>query len=244
MAKYLSNVADLKSYIFRKLGSQIHTVEVTDEQWDDIIENSSRFFYDYSDWGSYKQFIVIEPNGQMEVELADSVVAISDCYGIDDAPNVANMAYPSSSIYYLLSVNGGGDQIQMSAYVVMRQYLNTFKDLFREPIIFDFNTESKRLRFGRSDYNKVAFRVVTTEDIDEIVNNYLFKLVVEMNTLRQWADNINIKYDTSSASIMGNGLKLNPDRMNQKADSIQERIDKGIDEDEWGSLIPIKRLFS
>jgi len=244
MAKYLNSVTDLKSFIFRKLGSQIHTVEVTDEQWLDIIEDSKSFFYDYSDFGTYKQLVVVEPNGTKEIKLSDDVVAVSECYGMDDAPNVANMAYPSSSLYYLLSVNGGGDQIQMSAYVVMRQYLNMFKDLFREPVIYDFNSESKMLRLARADYAKMAFRLVTKEDIDELVNNVFFKLIVEMKTLRQWADNINIKYDTSNASIMGNGLRLNPDRMNQKADKIEDRIEKGLENDEWGSLLAPKRLYA
>lgn len=244
MAKYLNSIDDLKAFIFRKLGSQIHVVEVTDEQWQDITEDAQSYFYDYSDFGTYKQLVVVEPNGARDIKLSDDVVAVSECYGMDDAPNVANMAYPSSSLYYLLSVNGGGDQIQMSAYVVMRQYLNMFKDLFREPVIYDFNSESKMLRLARADYSKMAFRLVTKEDINELVNNVFFKLIVEMKVLRQWADNINLKYDTSNASIMGNGLKLNPDRMNEKADKIEDRIEKGLESDEWGSLLAPKKLYA
>jgi len=244
MAKYLTNVSDLKSYIFRKLGSQLHEIEVTDEQWDDIMDASQKFFYDYSDWGNYKQYIIIEPAGALEVDMSDNIVAISECYGMDDAPNVSNMAYPSSSMYYMLAANGGGDQMQMSAFVVMRQYLNTFKDLFREPILYDFNTESKILRLARTDYGKIAFRVAVSEDVDQVVNNFLFKLIVEKNTLEQWADNLTIKYDTSNSSIMGNGLKLNTDKMYEKVAKMEDRINQGIADDEWGTLIPIKRLYA
>lgn len=243
MARHLQTASDLKTYIFRKLGSQLHTVEVTDEQWDDILDASQNFFYDYSDWGNYKQFIVIEPNGESEIILSDNVVAISECYGMDDAPNVSNMAYPSSSMYYMLAANGGGDQMQMSAFVVMRQYLNTFKDLFREPILHDFNTESKTLRLGRSDYGKIAFRVAVSEDVDMIVNNFLFKMVIEKNVLEQWADNLTLKYNTSNSSIMGNGLTLNTDKMYEKVAKLEDRINQGIQDDEWGTLIPIKRLY-
>ena len=242
MAKYLNNTDDLKSFIFRKLGSEIHTVEVTDTQWDDIIDSSQRYFFDYSDWGTYSQLLVVNPGGSKEIVLSDNVIAISTCYGMDDISNMANIAYPSSSLYYMLAINGGSD-IQMSAFVVMKQYMNTFKDLFREPVIFDFNTETKKLRLGRSDYAKIAFNAMTAENLDDIVNNHFFKMVVEMNTLQQWGDNIGLKYNTSDATIMGNGLRLNPDKMWSKAEDIRQRIEKGIEDDEWGSLIPPRRLF-
>ena len=242
MAKYLNSTDDLKTYIFRKLGSEIHTVEVTDSQWDDIVDNSKTFFFDYSDWGTYSQSIIVDPNGQNEITLSDDILSVSMCHGLDDIANMANIAYPSSSLYYMLAINGGSD-IQMSAFVVMKQYMNTFKDLFREQVLFDFNTETKKLRLGRTDYKKIAFQVMTAENVDEIVNNYFFKIIVEMNTLQQWGDNIGIKYNTSDATIMGNGLRLNPDKMWSKAQEIRDRIDKGIDEDEWGTLIPPKRLF-
>lgn len=244
MARYLSTIADLKDYIFRKLGSEIHVVEITDPQWLDIMADSKKFFFDYSDWGTHYDYMVINPQGQREITLSDDILGIVDCFGLDDAPNVANIAYPSSTMYYLLSVNGGGDQIQMSAYVMMRQYLNTFKDLFREPVLFDFNTESKILRLGRADYSKIGFRAITAEADEEILNNTFFKMIVEMKCLYQWADNMSIKYDTESASIMGNGLKLNPRRMIEKADKLNDRIDEGLNNDEWGTTLMPRRLFS
>ena len=39
---YLTTIAELKSYTLRKLGSEVHDVEITDSQWDDILNDSYR----------------------------------------------------------------------------------------------------------------------------------------------------------------------------------------------------------
>ena len=80
------------------------------------------------------------------------------------------------------------------------------------------------------------------EDVEDILNNKYFKMMVEARCLRQWSRNISLKYNTEEASITGNGLKLNPARMLEEAKELEERIEKGIDENEW-SLIAPRKLY-
>lgn len=242
MARYLANVAALKAFMERKLGGENWVVEISTDQWNDIFFSASEEFYEYSDWGLTDDYFIVDPQGQDVVILADNVRSITACYGTDSVGNVADIAYPSDSLYYTLIVNGATD-FSLSSYVVMKQYLNTFKELFKEPIVFKFNSETKKLKLLNSGYQRIAFRAEVEEPIDGLVNNKYFRMLVEEKALRQWAMNIGLKYDVENAPIMGNGLKLNTAGMLESADKLREELLDGIENEEWGTSIPPRKLY-
>lgn len=241
MARYLQTVVELIDYTKRKLGGEIHEIEITPTQWDDIVEDSKHIFFDYSSFGTFEQWEIIEPNGSDTITLSDDILGIKECYGMNDIANIPNFAYPVDSLYYSV-IRDGAATFSISSFVVMRQYLNTFRDLFREPVIFDFNKESKRMIFPKSSYKSIGFLLIKEEAIDKLVNNNLFKLLVEAHAWQQWSTNIEGKYDVSKASIIGNGLTLNSGKMQEKADKLFEKITEGFESEEFGTLLAPKRL--
>jgi hypothetical protein len=243
MARYLNTVDELIDFIKRRLGSPVHAIEITDDQWLDIIENAKTIFYDYSDFGQYTQYVVIDPQGHNSVILSDDVLAIQSCYGlISDVSNIANIAYPADTLFYAM-IRDGAQNISLSSYVIMKQYLNTFKDLFREPVLYNFNNESKRLQLSKSSYSAIGFEMIMMESIDKLVNNKFFKLLVESQAWSQWATNVGGKYDVSKASIIGNGLSLNYEGMLKKAETLMTEVMDGLEGEEFGSLLEPRRLY-
>lgn len=243
MARYLQTVAELIEYTKRKLGGEIHDIEITTTQWDDIIEDSKHWLYDYSEFGTYEQWEIVEPNGASSMVLSDDVLGIKECYGMNDIANIPNFAFPVDSLFYSV-IRDGAATFSISSYVVMRQYLNTFRDLFREPVIFNFNGESKRLEFPNSHYKSIGFLLIKEETTDKLVNNKFFKMLVEAHAWKQWAINMGGKYNVANASIIGNGLTLNVDQMYDRAEKLFEKIEEGLDADEFGTLLMPKRLYN
>ncbi len=243
MAHYLQDTTELIAYIQRKMGGEIHEIEITPTQWVDILEDSKYWLFDYSDFGTYDQWEIVEPNGASTIELSADVVGIRECYGMNDIANIPNFAYPIDSLYYTV-IRDGAATFSISSFVVMRQYLNTFRDLFREPVVFNFNNDSKRLEFPNSNYKSIGFLLIKEENVDKLVNNKFFKMLVEAHAWQQWSVNIAGKYDVSKASILGNGLTLNSDSMQDRADKLFMEIKEGLENEEFGTLLMPKRLYN
>jgi len=244
MAKYLQSTSDLIEYTKRKLGAEQWTVEISTSQWDDIIEDSKDILYDYSDYGLIDEYIVVKPNGSNVIYMDERIRSITACYGGQSSIAMTGIAYDSSSYIYQLLMNGPGGSDSLSSYVIMRQYINTVRELLNEPIQYDFNSATGKLALMKSNYEFIAFRVKIEEPINELVNLKFFKMLVHEQALRQWANNLSLKYSTENSSIIGNGLSLNSTRMLEEADRIRQEFLDGIEGDEYGSLIGLRKLYN
>ena len=242
MAKHLTSTADLKAYTFRKLGSEVHDVEITDLQWGDILADATKFFRDYSEYASHTEHVVIDATGVSELQLDESVLAITRCHTGSDLGNVFNYLIPSSSFLYQVVMNGSSGGM-LGAYTVMRQYIDMINQLLSIPVVFNYNSEENKIYFANSSYTVVGMEVVIASDIEALVNDIFFKMIVEMLCLKQWARNINLKYNVEDASVTGNGLKLNPSEMMRQAEALEERIMDGIENDEFGSSMGPIRIY-
>jgi len=234
---YLNSEYDLIEYIKRKLGGEIYTIEITDNQWNDILAEAKEEFYEYSSFGTQKDWIVIEPNGQTEIVL-NNVRAILQCYG---GSTIISSNYLIPSDIYRFMVLGSTDSI--TSYIISNQYLSTIRQQFSEQIVYDYNPDSRILKLARSDYDKIALEVLVEVDPNKLVNNRFFQKLVEAKALRQWSRNIGLKYNVENASMIGNGLNLNPQRMLEEAEKLEEEVKTGLEEDEFGTVLAPRRLY-
>jgi len=142
----------------------------------------------------------------------------------------------SSGIYFPFF--GTGSDLSMTTYAITRSMIDAAQSLFKTQIPFTYKSESKRLVMGVSA-QLVLVRAEIREAPENFINDTFFKLIVEEKLLVQWANNLSLKY--TSDQLMGNGIDLNIDRMDARAEVIRTRLEDGFDGDEWsGLLAPIR----
>ena len=241
---YLTTIAELKSYTLRKLGSEVHDVEITDSQWDDILNDSYKDFTEYSS-DACVELVSRATLTSNTVILSDNVLNIKKIFD-GTSTSAINDMFGSGEYYLPISLSDiykNGTESIVDNIISTRQILTNLRNITMMEIDFDYNPETHKLVIHADDFSgEIVFIGDVAEDVEDILNNKYFKMMVEARCLRQWSRNISLKYNTEEASITGNGLKLNPARMLEEAKELEERIEKGIDENEW-SLIAPRKLY-
>lgn len=233
MISRLSSAQDLIDYTIRRLGGDAHNVEIGEDAWEDIIYDARRDFHKYTDDGSLEKLILVNPEGNTEMILDDSVLSIMRAYEPKSSLGISNVLLPLQDTIYYNMVRGNATG-HLSSYVVTKQYIETIHQLVKEYIWFDFNPETKQLLLGKPYTKEIAFEVFVEADESLIWNHKFMKRLTLMYALREWASLISGKYRGVS---VGNGLELNSDGMIEWADKIQDELDRALEDNEYGGIL-------
>jgi hypothetical protein len=230
---FINSYEELQEFIFRKLGSEQHTVELSDDNFSDIFKESLKFLRNYTNDGANEKYVVYELNNEKEIILNDNIFAVLDMYAPTTFVN-SNLFYPGySPVYDFLKMSS----MDTSAYLVFTEQMKDIRDLFRKRVSYKFNTQSKKLVLHESITGKMLFKILEMEEEQYLYDSELFLKLIERDCWGQWAINIGAKYRGSS---IGNGIELNTDFMMEKYNKLDEEIKAEMDSETYDFLAPFK----
>jgi hypothetical protein len=229
---YITNETELKEYILRRLGSEAHRVEISDTNWDDIFNTSSKYLYEHFADAVNEKAVLVEVNNSRDLILNDNIIAVQDIH-VSTNDLGLYLAYPGiSPIYDFVS---SGDRGAVSSYLTTMSYIREIQQTFKKYVHFKFNPESKRLILGEEVLSALLI-VQEKEDITLLYNSEYFHKILEANAWRIWATNTG-KY----AQIqIGNGQTINREDMKERYQELMEEIKSSIENEEYDFLGPIR----
>lgn len=229
---YINSYEDLKDFIFRKLGSEQHQVEISELNFTDIYNKNIKYMYDYANDAVNDKYILFTLNNERDLLLSDNIQAVIDIF----TPNTfvdSNIAYPGySPVYDFLKMSS----MDTSAYLVYTTQISEIRSLFRKRLHYKFNTESKRLIINEDIQGTVLLNILDKEEIELLYDNRLFQMLLERDCWSQWTNNL-MKY---TGSTIGNGIIINTDFMKEKYTELDEKIKEAIEGEEFDFLAPVK----
>ena len=157
---------------------------------------------------------------------------------IDD-PSFAMINH--SNLFF--GVVGGYNEYAISSL----QTLKEIKQSFAIEMVYSFNVETNTLYFNGDDVNNgdtIVMMANVREDETKLYKNELFRKLIKASLLRQWVINLSIKYNQNEANIIGNGLRLNVDFMDEFAQRLEDEIKEEIEEMQYGEVLMIQRLYN
>ena len=224
--------SDLKAYILRKLGSPVINIELTDDQLEDCIDDTLMEYHESHYGGSFIKYLAMtleedETAYQLDDEVQEvvSILKSDDITFLwkDDDPLLISAFYKGNEHYTF----NGHDLVDVEVY---RQQFKMFANYFELPIMFDYNTSTKRLHLAvepDSDTD-VFLKVFATED-DQVATYLTDKWVKAYATAMarlQWGDNLS-KYE--GANLPG-GAQFNYGQIITRAQEDLERLREELED--------------
>lgn len=215
----------LKAYIKRQLGFGVNSIEVTDLQLEDAIENAVGYFEREVDGGVEDRIMILKLTaGVQQYVLEEAVMAISETFSIDFGnTNDILSSVSQFRIDYAQPLATAGSNLNVSSYIASMQYLNIINQYLKEGLTWSYNPVTKNLFIHETIKNNglLAMTILySTRDTPNMWNNDFVKEYSTALTMRQWGINLT-KF--RGAVLLG-GLELNGDGMLQLAESEAQRI--------------------
>jgi hypothetical protein len=223
--------AELKQYIYRKLGHPVINVEVDETQLEDVIDEALKTFveshYDACDIG----YIEVQVQaGVKDYYLPEAIQDVMECL---------NHEGESSSTFFFgdepLLLNreqvlnepcGYYDVVSVEVY---RQRLALIEDTYRRHILFEFNQLTKKLTFPEAPEANGTRVLKVAQAADTTGGNNAQGMVVDSLWLKkyavalariQWGVNLG-KY--SGAQLPG-GVEINAGEIREKGETDKENL--------------------
>ena len=230
--KYINSETELKDFIFRKLGSEAHRVEISDANWADIYNTSIKYLYEHFADAVNEKAVLIDVNNAQELQLNDSVIAVTDIHtSTNDLGRY--LAYPGiSPIFDFVTT---GDRGAVSSYLATMSYIREIQQTFEKYIHFKFNPESHKLFLSEKILSALIV-VQEAEDITELYNSRYFQMILEAKAWKTWSVNTG-KYTNIQ---IGNGQTINRDDMKANYSELMDEIQSAIDNEEFDFMGPIR----
>lgn len=216
----ITNLNEFIDYIKLKLGATVNNVEVSDEQFTQIIEDCTQAYWKYNMGdATYQTVLAINLSANVSAYQLpsgiDSVVdmALSTSNGsINELFTVQNQTiYPmlmqgnlvGGTGYGLSGPRSMGGANTLSEYNISMLYLNQVKDFFQKRFTCQFSSNTNTLRvWPTPDYDCVAMLTVWQRELaSDLYNNYHVKNLAVALALIQYGMNLG-KY---VMNLPGNG---------------------------------------
>jgi hypothetical protein len=228
----LSNRKSLIDYCLRKLGYPVITIQVSDEQISDRIDDAIEYNIDYNYNMVERKYLSIRITqsdiDNNSVTVPEEIIAITRLLPI-------RTNNPQSIATYLFDINyhvtaqamsttyASGD---LSQFYLTKQYISTINDVFSNQPMYEFRRYTDRVDFlfsakdemAEGDYIVIECHTPIGEDSrfwnDRLLRDYATALIK-----RQWASNIS-KYQNIQlpGGVMLNGTEL----YNQATEEIRK----------------------
>lgn len=231
----------LKQYILRNLGVAGHTIELTDDNLTDAIDDTIDDFIMYAYAGTMERHIPVQlVAGVQEYLLPYDVMAVTTVNDANMTMIGANMPSNLFSINQFIAADlykPGAAKIDLIGYEMINQMTSTIDLIFAKKKSFDFNSVSKILFLhGKvAEDEKVILTVYRNLDLDStpltagvdihaednIYNERWIKRMSTARAMKLWGINIGLKYQ---GSILPNGGNINGQGIIDRADKEIEAL--------------------
>ena len=224
--------SEFKEYCLRKLGKPVIEINVDDDQVEDRIDESLKYYYDYHFDGTeriyYKHQITASNISDKYIILPENIIGAVRIFNIGD-PMVSNNLF---DIRYQIALNDlyTLTSVSMIPYYMMFQHIQHMEQLLvgQQPI--RYNRHMNRL-FVDMDWNKVnvgnfliveAYQVVDPETYTDVWGDRWLSLYTTALIKKQWGSNLT-KF--SGLQLPG-GVQFNGDKIYNDAVNEIEAMEK------------------
>ena len=226
---------DLRSYVLKRLGYPVITINIEESQLQDRLDDALEFFQLYSDDGQVKTYtkhiITEEEISDHLLQIPDDVIAITQIYPTDGAVNPSWYSPEYQSFIRELKDLQTG---VLDGYYIVQRHLSLMNWLLgTDSVRFVFSENSRTVSL-QTDWSKFtpnesfllieSYNKINSTKYPAIWNSYWIKELAYYYCLRQWATNLK-KY--SNVPLPG-GVTLNAaemlDEANQKLTEIQDKM--------------------
>jgi len=234
------------AYIKRRLGYPALRVNVTDEQFEDRVDDAVHKYIEQHYGGSEKVYLAHQLTAlevsEKKVTLDDTIIGVVGVFqvGFSSAGNVGTLDGMAWQVLLSDVIFGsGGATTQVSDYVVMRVSLNTISEFLvgRFPVRYNERTDELFLDCNPSkllEGNYIiieAYRKNDPADYSDVWSDiWLQKYATEL-CRKQWGQNLS-KF--AGAALPG-GIVVNGIRMIDEADAAIEKLDRELI-DTWSPI--------
>lgn len=233
----LKNRNDFKSYCLRQLGDGVITINVSDEQLEDCINDSVKWAQEFLDEGNFLTIIAHkitqEDLDNNYFQLNESILGVKDVlYENGSSSQMFTVSYMTKvGMIDAISHPLGG----LSNYYFMKFNLSQLDMLINpeKPFRYDYNTNRLYVDINWSGvYNEETYivfvaYVAVDPDVDtNLWNNNFLKKYCTARIQRQWGLNLS-KY--SGISLPGN-TTVNGEKILSEANEELERLQKEVEQ--------------
>lgn len=220
----IKSLGELKQYILRKLGYPVHSIEITDDQLQDAIDDTLEDYTQFAYSGVIERYFPLALlKGVQDYVMPYSTFGILTVNDANMSMIGANMPSNMFSLNQFIAADlyrPGVAKIDLAGYEMINQMTSSIDLIFGKKQTFDFNSISKILHLHATPAldDKVIVQAYLKLDLQgtpvsgggyEEEKIYDDKWVKRMATARaklQWGNNIGLKYQ---GSILPNGGTLN-----------------------------------
>jgi len=228
MAKIKTKEA-LREYIKRRLGAPLLKIEMTEDMLDDCIDKAIEVYAEYGYDGCTQETLLVnlEP-GKLDYKLSDEVIAVTGLECSSTYSTFINIpaGYTLAMNPITLNMQDNVSNIDIQSMTQRMAKMSTLRSIFDVQVNFDFNFNTKILRFFEAPVSRVAVLELGLEyqpqPIDNIYNNQWIKKRAEGEAWVMWSSVMG-KY----SSQLVNGSEINYADMQSKGEAL---IDKSEEE--------------
>lgn len=218
--------SQLRNYVLRQLGSPYVTIELTNEQIDDKIEEAIYKFHQFHFDGSNKQFIFLNTSTFSEYKLPSNVIDVSKVYAetegllIDKDEPLLLAPYFYGNMTEYTSI----DLVSYELFMQQRELIQTY---FEKQLLFEFNETTRILYFYEVKQNTLLALecYLKREDETEYYSNIWFKNYLTALCKIQWAANIG-KYE---GTMLPGGISLNYQKIRDEGIEEKNKLEEQLD---------------
>jgi hypothetical protein len=220
--------SEFKEYCLRKLGKPVIEINVDDDQVEDRIDESLKYFYDYHFDGSertfYKHLITSNDVTNKYITLPENIIGAVRIFNIGD-PMVTNNLF---DIRYQIALNDlyTLTSVSMIPYYMMFQHIQLLEQLLvgQQPIRYNRHTNKM---FVDMDWNKVNVGNYLLVEAYEVINPDVYTDAWGDRWLQEYCTE-KIKYQWGSNLSKFTGLQL-PGGVQFNGDKIKDEAKLAID---------------
>lgn len=192
---------DFKEVCLRRLGKPVINIELDDDQIDDIIDYSLKYFADYHYDGSqiiyYKHQVTDQDKVNRYITLPENILGavrvfpVSGLFTANDGLFNIQYQIALNDLYTLTNVS-------MVPYYMMRQHLNLIQEILVGQIPIRFNRHKNRLNLD-FDWSRIdtgqfllveAHEVIDPEEFSDVWGDRWLAMYVTAQMKKQWGTNL------------------------------------------------------
>lgn len=233
----INNREEFKAYCLRQLGDGVITVNVSDEQVEDCINDAVKWAQEFLDEGN---FLTVIAHKITEEDLEHKYFQLDeDILGVKDVLYEIGSTSQMFTVSYMTKV-GLIDSLShpltgLSNYYFMKFNLKQMEMLINpvKPFRYDYNTSKLYMDINWSNILVdqeylmfVAYVAVDPNESPKLYNNNFLKKYCTALIQKKWGQNLS-KY--SGISLAG-GTTVNGDKILQEANNELEKLQKEVEQ--------------
>ena len=223
---------EFKEYCLRKLGKPVLEINVDDDQVEDRIDESLKYYYDYHFDGSekiyYKHIITSFDVTNKYILLPDNIIGAVRIFNIGD-PMVTNNLF---DIRYQIALNDlyTLTSVSMIPYYMMFQHIQLLEQMLvgQQPI--RYNRHTNKL-YVDMDWNKVNVGNYLIVEAYEVIDPEVYTDAWGDRWLQEYCtEKIKYQWGTNLSKFTGlqlpGGVQFNGDKIKDEAGAAIDKLEK------------------